>query len=90
MRSSAYRWRNVKIDTIFFVNCPILFLDWDNKSKLVSPCFSCFLEFLRWKKIKLSLRRISTITISLVTNLIKYVAYIAHAKKPSKNQVRRI
>ena len=46
------------------MDCPIKFLDGDNKSKLVSASFSDFLELL-WEKNKFSLRRVIDITVRI-------------------------
>ena len=40
------------------MNHPIMFLDWDNKAKLVPASFSYFLE-LFWEKIKYYLQKLS-------------------------------
>ena len=35
-----------------FINISIIFLDWDNKAKLVPAAYACYLEFL-WKEKKI-------------------------------------
>ena len=45
-----------------FINSPVIFLDWDNKVKLVPASFSCFINF-SWKSKQTILLTVSTAAI---------------------------
>ena len=66
------------------MNHPTMFLDGDNKTKLVPASFSCFLELL-WEKNKFSLKSVIFITViislCIIKNLIKLFYLLALAKK---------
>ena len=74
------------------MNCPITFLDWDNKTKLVSTSSSSFLEF-SWKKVKCSFQSVAVliVVISLYCNeTIKFDCFFTMLlRKTLKNQFSR-
>ena len=65
------------------MNHPIMFLNWDDETKLVPASFSYFLEPL-WEKKKINLKSMivknNRFNLSIIKKLIKLLYYIALAK----------
>ena len=58
-----WNWRIlIGLCKYIFINPPIIFLNWDNKVKLVPASFSCFIN-LSWKGKQTTLFTVSTVTI---------------------------
>ena len=71
------------------MNCPIIFLDCDNKTKLALASFSCFLDF--HEKMKSSLENFTVLIVIIylyrneisLLNCFVYIALTKNVKKSS-------